>query len=274
MESVQRVPISLAIITLNEEKYIDRCIRSVPWAEDIVVLDSESTDRTREIASELGARVFNEPFRGFRKQKERAAELTKNDWVLFLDADEALSSALANEIQGLFVSGDINTYDGFEIKRVNLHLGRWIAHGGWHPDAWVRLFNKNKATWKGGHVHERVDVENRKRLRTPIFHRVFEDLSEQVITNNKYSTLGSQDLREKGKRFSLAKLLLKPISKFLETYILKRGFLDGLPGFIISVGASYSIFLKFAKLWEIEKLESKEKDSLYREIESKVEAKL
>ncbi len=248
-------PLSLAIICLNEETNIERCIRSVPFASDIVVLDSHSTDRTREVAEACGARVFNEDWRGFRAQKQRATDLCVNDWVLSLDADEALSAEAAHELRALLASPTLDAFDGYEMPRLSWNLGRWIRHGGWYPDFQLRLFNRRKASWAGGeHVHERVSATVTERLRSSILHWPFENLAEQIATNNRYSTLGTEELLKRGARFSLLKLIWKPISKFLETYFIKRGFMDGMAGFIIAVGAAYSVFLKFAKLWESEKL--------------------
>ncbi len=247
--------LSLAIITLNEEANIERCIRSVPWAADIVVVDSGSVDRTVEIAERLGARVFREKWRGYRGQKIRATELCRHDWVLSLDADEALSPEAVHELEGVFAAGRLagGTVDGFEFPRLSHHMGRWIRHGGWYPDWQLRLFHRGRARWSAGHVHERVVAPRTERLLHPIHHWPFRDLAEQVRTNNDYSGLGARDLFERGRAFSLVALVFKPWSKFIETYLLKRGFLDGLPGFIISVGAAYSVFLKFAKLREMEK---------------------
>lgn len=251
-----RARVSLAIISLNEAKNIERCIRSVPFADDVVVVDSGSVDRTREIAEASGARVYNEEWRGFRAQKQRATELCQHEWVLSLDADEALSPEAAREIESLLASARLNECDGYEFPRLTWNLGRWIRHGGWYPDRQLRLYHRARAEWKGGgHVHERVSATRVERLSHPILHWPFPDLTEQVATNNRYSSLGAKELRDRNKKFSIAKLVFKPISKFLETYVAKRGFLDGLPGFIISVGAAYSVFLKFAKLWELEKRE-------------------
>lgn len=249
----------MVVITYNEERNIARCLNSIPWVDDIVVLDSASQDRTQEIARSLGARVFSEPFRGYREQKQRATDMAKHDWVISLDADEALSPELSDEIRKLLESGE-PTVDGFLTSRLSFHLGRWIRHGGWFPDRQIRFFHRKRARWVGGHVHERVEAISKGRLQNPILHWVFRDLSHQILTNNTYSSRGAQDLQERGKKFSLMKLIFKPISKFLETYVIKRGFLDGLPGFIISVGAAYSMFLKFAKLWEIQKLPDRKGD--------------
>jgi glycosyltransferase involved in cell wall biosynthesis len=248
--------LSLAIICLNEAKNIERCIRSVPFANEIIVLDSGSTDGTRAIAEKLGAKTYDEEWRGFRAQKQRATDLCTNDWVLSLDADEALSPESQAELQELFSSPvELNQFDGYEFPRRSWNMGRWIMHGGWYPDRQLRLFHKGRAQWRGGeHVHERVYADKVGQLTQPILHWPFADHSEQVATNNRYSTLGAQELLRKGKRFSLFKLVTKPWTKFIETYFIKMGCLDGLPGFIISVSAAYSVFLKFTKLWELEKL--------------------
>lgn len=264
-------PVSLVIIACNEEANIERCIRSVPWAGDVVVVDSGSTDRTVAIATSLGARVFYEKWRGYRDQKIRATELAAHDWVLSLDADEALSEAASVELQNLFQSHaawfatgratgraaaaavDTDAIDGVEFPRLSHHMERWIRHGGWYPDWQLRFFNRTRAGWGAGHVHERVHATRKIRAKNPILHWPFPTLAEQIRTNNDYSSLGARDLFDRGKKFSVLKLLVKPATKFVETYLLKRGFLDGLPGFIIAVGAAYSVFLKFAKLRELQR---------------------
>ena len=246
-------PLSLAIICLNEAANIERCIRSVPFAADIVVLDSHSTDQTRELAEACGARVFNEDWRGFRAQKQRATDLCANDWVLSLDADEALSAEAQAEICQLMSTENFDRQDGYELPRLSWNLGRWIRHGGWYPDLQLRLFHRQRSSWQGGeHVHERVSAPKVSRLNCAILHWPFENLTEQVATNNRYSSLGAAELRARGVKFSLLKLILKPWSKFLETYVIKLGFLDGRAGLVIAVGAAYSVFLKFAKLGETE----------------------
>lgn len=252
-----KLPISLVIITLNEEDHIERCIRSAPFVDDVVVVDSFSTDRTVEIAKACGARVFQEKWRGFGPQKAFAAEQAKNSWILSLDADEALSMELVSELQEKFATLDPEA--GYLFPRRSFHLGRWINHGGWYPDYQLRLFNKDKSQWNSADLHEKVEVKKRLKMAKDLQHWVFDDLSDQVVTNDRYSTLGAKQLAAVGKKFSFFKLLTKPVSKFVETYIVKRGFMDGLPGFIISVGASYSIFLKFAKLWEMERVQKKSK---------------
>lgn len=255
----QKIRLSLAIICLNEAENIERSIRSVPFADEILVVDSGSADGTADIARKLGARVVQKEWLGFRDQKRFATSLCRNDWVLSLDADEALSPEAQIEILDLLNNHQEN-YDGYELPRLTWNLGRWIRHGGWYPDWQLRLFDRRRSQWEGGqHVHERVEANRTLRLKHPILHWPFKSLAVQVETNNRYSGLGAQEILRKGGRFSVLKLLLKPTSKFIETYFLKKGFKDGLPGFIVAIGAAYSVFLKFAKLWELETIDRKNK---------------
>lgn len=244
--------ISLVVITKNEAKNIGRCLDSVPFAKDKLVLDSGSTDDTLNVAEAHGARVAQEEWRGFFAQKVRATELARFNWVLSLDADEALSPELVQEIEAWLKKEP--SAPAYAMSRLSFHLGRWIHHGGWFPDWQVRLFDRTKAQWQPGEVHERVTAPRIERLKAPIHHWVFTSLTDQVETNNRYSSLGAQQISKTGGRFRLTALVFKPVFKFLETYIWKRGYQDGMPGFIIAVGAAYSMFLKQAKLWEIEKL--------------------
>lgn len=245
-------PLSLVVITQNAEVHIARCLKSVPFASDIVVLDSGSEDRTVAIAKSLGARVFEEEWRGYGPQKRRATELAQTDWVLSLDADEALSDASQIELQALLVQPP--SCDAFAFPRLSFHMGRWIRHGGWYPDWQVRLYSRLRANWSADPIHEKVQCKDVRRLKSPILHWVFKDLTDQVQTNNRYSSLGADQLFMKGRAFFLFHLITKPWVKFIETYVWKRGFLDGMPGFIIAVGAGYSVFLKWAKLWERQNL--------------------
>ncbi|MCC6276536.1 MAG: glycosyltransferase family 2 protein [Oligoflexia bacterium] len=250
-----KLPLSLVIITLNEAHNLRRCIESVPMASEIIVVDSESQDDTIAIAQSLGARVTIQKFLGYRKQKQMAHDLATQPWVLSLDADEALSPEAQKEISQ-WVSAHAEV-DGVEFPRVSFHLGRWIRHGGWYPDRQLRLYRKNKARWLGGEVHERVEVDGHVvRSKSEIQHFVFRDLSDQIDTNNEFSSLGARDLFSRNRPFRLWRLILKPVGKFFECYIWKAGFLDGAPGFIIALGAAQSLFLKYAKLWELEKFNS------------------
>lgn len=258
---MSKYPVSLVIIALNEESGIARCIESAPWVDEVILVDSGSSDATCEIAKKLGAKVTVEKWRGYQQQKTFACSLASHNWILSLDADEALSPELSLTLRNLaegiltppFVF-DFEKNDGIEFSRLSFNLGRWIRYGGWYPDWQLRFFDRTRASWQARHVHERVVAQNYVRLEQAILHWPFDSHAEQISTNNRYSSLGAQDLFERGKKFSFFKLVTKPISKFIETYLIKRGFLDGMPGFIISVGAAYSVFLKFAKLWELQKL--------------------
>jgi glycosyltransferase involved in cell wall biosynthesis len=245
-----KLPISLVVITLNEEANLARCLESVPFAGDILVVDSFSTDQTEAVAQKLGARFLQKAWQGYGAQKIFANSQAKHDWILSLDADEALSPELQAEILAKFAS--LNPETGYEFPRRSYHLGRWIDHGGWYPDYQLRLFHRQHSTWSLAALHEKVQVKSKERFQCNLLHWVFKDLSHQVVTNDRYSTLGATKLRDSGKRFSTLKLVYKPWVKFLETYLVKQGFRDGLPGFIIAVGAAYSIFLRHAKLWELE----------------------
>jgi glycosyltransferase involved in cell wall biosynthesis len=247
---MRKLPLSLVIITLNEEKNIQRCIESVPFASEVLVMDSGSTDRTCEIAEKLGAKILTQKWMGFGMQKKQASLAASYDWILSLDADEALSRELQDEILTRFENLDPKV--GYEFPRRSFHLGRWIDHGGWYPDRQLRLFHRQYAMWSEDPLHEKVLVQDRQRFKKNILHWVFKNLSHQVVTNDRYSSLGVQQLEQKGKKFSLFQLITKPWVKFVECYFWKRGFMDGLPGFIIAVGAAYSIFLRWAKLWEKE----------------------
>jgi glycosyltransferase involved in cell wall biosynthesis len=240
-------PITLVVITKDAEQHLARCLDSVPWAHEKIVLDSGSSDGTVEMAKRHGARVVVEEWRGFGPQKQRATDLATTDWIINLDADEALSPELQKEIQTLLAE---DMADAYALPRLSFHMGRWIRHGGWYPDRQVRLYDRTKARWSTDKLHEKVEALVIGRLKSPILHWVFDDLSDQVMTNDRYSTLGSKKLLDQGRSFRLFYLLVKPWVKFFEVYVWKRGFLDGLPGFVIAVGAGYSVFLKWAKLWE------------------------
>jgi len=249
-ETSPKLPLSLVVITLNEERNIERCIRSVPFAKEIIVVDSFSEDKTVKIAETLGAKVIQRKFTGYRDQKQFAMEQAKESWILSLDADEALSPDLKRELPHLLLRQDA---DGFRIPRCSFHLNKWIRHGGWYPDYQNRLFKRGLGKWVGGEVHEHLEISGVVvTLEHDLQHFVFSGLSDQIDTNNEFSSLGAKDLKAKGESFSILKLVFRPMGKFLESYFWKRGFLDGAPGLIIALGAAQSLFLRYAKLWEMD----------------------
>ncbi len=247
------LPITAIVITHDEETNIARCLASLGFCEQVVVVDSESTDKTRTIAKQFTESVYEVPWKGFSAQKNHALHWAKHRWIISVDADEEVPPALADEIKKLFQFGPSPGVSAFSVPRRTIHFGRWIRHGGWYPNRLVRLFDKTQGQWEGEELHERwVSKGEVGLLKNDLVHYSFENLADQVSRNNSYSTLGAAKLQREGNSFSHHKLFSKPLAKFVETYLLKKGFLDGYPGLIISVSAAYSVFLKWAKLWELE----------------------
>lgn len=240
------LPISATIITLNEERNIARAIESLTCVDEIVVLDSGSIDRTREIAAQLGARVIEEPWRGYAAQKNFAACSASYDWILSLDADESLTPELATEIAALKQAGAHS--DGYSFPRLAQYIGRWIRHSGWYPDRKVRLYDRRKAKWVGEYVHESVRVEGTiGELRGNLLHFTCASLSEHLRTLDRYTSLAAQEVRARGKSIPISRLMIDPAWTFFRTYILQRGFLDGPQGLAIAWMAALYTFLKYAK---------------------------
>lgn len=238
--------ISATIITFNEERNIARAIESLRCADEIIVVDSGSNDRTVEIAEKLGARVFDRNWSGYSDQKNWAAEQAKYDWILSLDADEALSEMLEAEIWQLKKNGA--SAAAYAMPRLAQYLGRWILHCGWHPDRKVRLYDRRKARWEGKFVHEGLAVTGTlENLEGPLLHFTCQSLSEHVRTMDRYTTLAAEQLVEQRMRITMGHLFFKPWWEFFRTYVLKRGFQDGAEGLAIAwMGALY-VFLKYAK---------------------------
>jgi len=244
------VKLSAVVIAKNEEVNIGRCLSSLSFCEEVIVVDANSTDRTVEIARKHNAKVFVKDWAGYVDQKNFAVGLASCDWIISVDADEEVSESLKLEIKQILAGTPKET--AFSIPRKTIHSGQWIRYGGWYPNRLVRLFRKSMGTWEGGSVHEFWKTSGEVgKMSSDLIHYSFESLADQVARNNLYSTLGAEALLESNKTFSCWKLIAKPITKFLETYLLKRGFLDGYRGFFISVSAAYSVFLKWAKLWEL-----------------------
>ena len=254
---MSRPPLTVTIITLNEEENLLRAMKSVAWAEEILIVDSGSTDRTLEIAHSAAVpahvRVLHNPWQGYGQQKNFAQKNATHDWVFNLDADEEVSPLLKNEIETQLKAVENRKLNaqGFFLPRKTFYLGKWIKYGGWYPNHLIRIANRKSATWTEPHVHEELRVVGPVvGLKNPLRHYAFASIHDQIITNLRFSRLGSEELKKAGQQPSLGRLLMKPVGKFLETYFIKRGFLDGLPGFIISINASHSMFLKYAYLSE------------------------
>jgi glycosyltransferase involved in cell wall biosynthesis len=241
--------ISAVVITYNEEKSIRRCLESLKFADEIIVVDSESKDKTVSIAREFTAKIYIQKWLGFARQREFACKQASHEWVLIIDADEAVTPELAEEIEEKIDS--FPEIDGYWIKRRSKFLGRWIEHA-WQPDWVLRLLKKEKGILEEKQVHEGVSLKGETgRLKGKIEHYPFENLSHNLKKLDSYTTLSALDMREKGMSGGLLKLVFSPIFGFFKIYILKQGFRDGIPGLILSVIHSFYIFIKYAKYWEM-----------------------
>jgi len=256
-QSMQRGTISATIITFNEEHNIRRCLESVRWMDEIIVVDSQSTDATIDICRQYTDKIFVRPWPGHVKQKQFALEQATCDWIISLDADECLSDESVREIRHSVLECN-PAADGFIFPRKSWYLGRWFSHGGWYPDRKLRLVRRGRARWSGIDPHDKLLCEGTTtRLKHDILHYVYRDITHQLKTVDSFSTISAQQWHARGKRFRLPLLVLRAPIRFLETYVWKLGFLDGLPGLINSTIGSYYVFLKYAKLWELERVEKK-----------------
>lgn len=245
--------LSVVILTLNEEKNIGRCIDSVKdIADEIVVVDSFSEDDTRKICEEKNATFIQHKFEGYIEQKNWAIKQARYLYVLSLDADETLSVKLKERIKDIKEEGF--QYDGYVFNRLTNYCGKWIKHCGWYPDRKFRLWNKEKGMWKGQNPHDRFEMQPGARVQyinEDILHYSFYTIEQHIDTINKFTTISSRALYEKGKHVSLLQMIGKPILKFFQLYFFKLGFLDGFYGFIICRNSSYAKFLKLSKLRQL-----------------------
>ncbi|AFM25283.1 glycosyltransferase family 2 protein [Desulfomonile tiedjei] len=245
----QQPLLSVAVIAKNEADRIRALLDSVKFADEVLVVDSGSTDETVELCRSLGARVIHQDWMGYAAQKQFAMDSASGQWVLSLDADEAISPESANEITAAIRSCGHEVH-GFSLPRLSRYLNRWIRHGGWYPDRKIRLVQKGFGTWTGDGLHEKLEVSGIiNKLQCPILHYVYRDISDQIDTINRFSTVHADHRRPAGPIHILFGLF-HAAGKFLECAIWKLGILDGIPGFIIAVNSSFYVFLKHAKAWE------------------------
>lgn len=245
------IKLSVVIITLNEEKNIARCLDSVKLvADEILVVDSLSTDRTRDICGIYGVRFVEQKFLGYVEQKNFALKLATHDYVLSLDADEALDGELQKEILKI-KAGFI--YDGYEFNRLTSYNGHWVRHCGWYPDTKLRLVKKNLANWVGNNPHDALTVAGSVgKISGNLHHYSYDSISAHILQTNKFSTIEAASLHSKGKRASIVKLVTRPPLQFFKDYILRRGFLDGRYGFIICFVNALYVLLKYAKMIDMQ----------------------
>jgi len=243
-------PLSVAIIALNEERNIRACLESVKWADEIVVCDSGSADRTLDIAAEYGARTFQDAWRGFAAHKNLAVERCRQPWVLVVDADERVTPALQREIEA--VLADPAPRDGYLIPRRNYFLGQWIRGCGWYPDETVRLFRRGRGRFAERAVHEAVVVDGRPgRLAAPLEHFTYDSISAFLQRMDRYSTLAAEELQRAGRTAHVWDLLGRPVWTFLRMFLLQRGWRDGWRGVVVCGLYACYAFGKYAKLWEL-----------------------
>lgn len=248
-----RASISAVIISFNEERNIRRCLESLKWVDEIILVDSHSTDRTREIAREYTDNIILHDFEGYVEQKNFALNLATKEWVLCLDSDECVTRELADEITAILSENKDKDVGGYFIKRHTYYLKRWINHCGWYPDWKLRLVKRGEATWIGSDPHDKL-VLNGNTQRTSrinkgeLQHYNYGSFSEHISTIEKFSNVvvGNEPV----KRPSLLMMIIHPFVKFVEVYIYKKGFLDMIPGFIIAIASSFYVFTKYVKRWE------------------------
>ena len=252
------IKLSSVIITFNEERNIGMCIESLAGiADEIVVVDSGSTDKTEAICRSLGVKYIHHTFEGYGEQKNFGASNCSFDYILSLDADEALSSELKESISALKNNWD---KDGYSFNRLTNYCGKWIHHCGWYPDSKLRLFKKNKAKWSESKLHEKLilnDPENCESIKGDLLHYSYFSIEEHIKQVNKYTEIASKDDFKDGKRSSILMILFAPVIRFIRDYFFLLGFLDGYYGFIICRISAHASFIKYAKLYELQKTKNK-----------------
>ena len=242
--------LTVTVITYNEAEHIAAALESVSWADEVIVVDSGSTDGTVELARAKASRVIERGWPGYSDQKNFAADNASHDWVLSMDADERVTPALATEIRELLAAGP--RLRGYRIKRVSFYLGRWIRSTDWFPDYQLRLYDRRAGRWNGLKIHESFQLNEAAPgvLAGEMEHYAYRNISHHLQKIDAYTTLIADQWVGEGRRTSLVAMALHPWFAFVRNYILRRGFRDGTAGFIVSLLNSYYVFLKLAKLWE------------------------
>lgn len=244
--------LTATVITLNEEAEIGACLDSLAWADEIVVVDSGSSDRTVEIARKYTDKVFRHKWGGYAAQKNWAVEQASYDWILSLDADERVSPELQAEIR-LLMEQEF-PLSGYYIPRKNFFLGRWIRYGGWYPDHTIRLFDRKKGNFGNRMVHEAVGLSGQTGyLRNVIEHYTYRSLADYHDRAGRYAALAALEMQRAGRSFQATDLVMRPFWTFCKMYFFQQGIREGLYGFLLSVLYGYYTFLKYAKLWELER---------------------
>jgi len=246
---VTRPRLSVVVVTLNEEERLRACLESVAWADELVVIDAESQDKTVQIAREFTDRVIVRPWPGFAAQKNFGLAEAGGDWILSLDADEQVSPELRDEIARVLATG--GPCDGYRAPRRNIFWGQWVRHGGLWPDWQLRLFRRGRGRFVERAVHESVEVTGAVgRLGSPLVHKSYRDVADFLARADRYSTLAAEEWVRSGKRVRVSDLVLRPAGRFLSMYVLRLGCLDGRRGFLLATLYAYYVFVRSAKAWE------------------------
>ena len=244
--------VSVTVITKNEAADIGDALKSVAWADELVVVDSMSSDDTVATARKDTEHVVVREWSGYVAQKNYAASIARHDWIFSLDADERVTPELAEEVKAVLAGSP--AYAGYRMPRVTRHLGRWIRSTDWYPDWQLRLYDRRAAEWTGRRVHESVSVRGSVgNLRGELQHFAYRDISEHLETIDRYTTYAAQQMHEDGRHAGVLQLAGHPPLAFLRNYLLRGGVRDGVPGLIVSAMNAYYVFLKFAKLWELDR---------------------
>jgi glycosyltransferase involved in cell wall biosynthesis len=246
------LPLSVYMITFNNGATIEKALQSIAgWTEEIIVVDSHSADGTDGIIEKYTDKIFQYDTSSQREKYQYAQDKCKNRWVLFIDADEWLTNEFKEEVEKVISSG--SSSDGYIAHRRNMYLGKEIKYGGWYPDREIRLYRKDKGSWQGG-IHAKVYADGKiGTLKNHYMHTPYTDTAHQIRTIDRYSEAYAEDLFQSQRRFHLFNMLTRPFYRFVRDYIFKKGFLDGIPGLIIAASTMYYVFMKQAKLWEMEK---------------------
>ncbi|MCO5332613.1 MAG: glycosyltransferase family 2 protein [Pyrinomonadaceae bacterium] len=243
--------ISAVIIVKNEELHIGGLCETIPWVDEIVIVDSDSTDRTVEIARQYTANIFNREFRGFKDKHEFADAQATGDWIFWLDADERVTPELAASIQKLRSVPDEKLLNGYKVRRKAFYLGRWIEHSGWYPDMQMRFYRKAGSYWDGVAPHQSARVQGKLGvLDGELLHFTKQDIAEHHHVTGFYAALAAEFNAKNGRRAGFVSIFFKPIFAFLRVYFVRLGFLDGIQGLIIAYMVAHGVFLKNAQLWE------------------------
>jgi glycosyltransferase involved in cell wall biosynthesis len=246
------VKVTVTVITKNESAHIAAALASVAWADEIVVVDSCSTDDTVSIARAHATRVEVREWPGYGAQKDFAASLASHDWILSLDADERVTPELASEIRAL-LNGDPPAR-GYRVPRTTWYLGRWIRSTDWYPDYQLRLYDRRAGHWTDRRVHESIELQGTPgMLRHSLQHYAYRNISHHLATIDRYTTLAAEQWHAEGRRTNVVQAIIHAELAFLRNYVLRRGFMDGGAGLLVSVLNAYYVLLKFAKLWELQR---------------------